>query len=134
MIVLDTHAFIWMLSAPKNLGVKTRRELAKAADHETLSLCSCTWLELEMLVERRGAVARDMVVRALEFCKARNIAQLAVTTDLALCAAESCRQHGDPFDLMIAAAAIVAEATLVTADQILLDWPDRRLKRLDART
>lgn len=40
--------------------------------------------------------------------------------------------HGDPFDRIIVATALVEGAILLTADQSLLAWPGE-LRRLDAR-
>jgi PIN domain nuclease of toxin-antitoxin system len=57
--------------------------------------------------------------------------ELVLTGEIALLAAGLDGLHGDPADRFIAASAIVHQATLVTADERLLDWK-HRLKRQDA--
>jgi PIN domain nuclease of toxin-antitoxin system len=133
MILLDTHVLVWSASQPQKLGAKTRRLMETKANRAELSVCVCTWLELELISQRRGALSASVLLRANELVSEFAIQQIAINERVIGVAGLFVRHHGDPFDLMIAAAAIVSEATLVTADQVLLDWPDRRLKRLDAR-
>jgi PIN domain nuclease of toxin-antitoxin system len=57
--------------------------------------------------------------------------ELVLTGEIALLAAGLDGLHGDPADRFIAASAIVHQATLVTADERLLDWK-HHLKRQDA--
>lgn len=59
------------------------------------------------------------------------VVELALTGDIALHSA-LLDLHGDPADRFIAATAIAHRATLVTADERLLDWK-HPLKRQDAR-
>ena len=56
MILLDTHAFIWMLTTAKKIGVKARREIEISNEAGTLAISACVWSELDMLVERRSAM------------------------------------------------------------------------------
>jgi PIN domain nuclease of toxin-antitoxin system len=48
--------------------------------------------------------------------------ELPLTGEIAIVAGELDGLHGDPADRFIAATAIAHDATLMTADQRLLDW------------
>jgi PIN domain nuclease of toxin-antitoxin system len=60
------------------------------------------------------------------------IREVALSADIALRASELENMSGDPMDRLIVATALVEEASLMTADQHILDWPGR-LQRYDAR-
>jgi PIN domain nuclease of toxin-antitoxin system len=62
---------------------------------------------------------------------AGGIRELPLTGDAAIAAA-GFGLHGDPADRLIAATAWIADATLVTADERLLEW-QHPLRRHDAR-
>ena len=55
-----------------------------------------------------------------------------LSAEIALLAAELNELHGDPFDRIIVATALVEEAILLTADRPLLAWPGE-MRRQDAR-
>jgi PIN domain nuclease of toxin-antitoxin system len=120
MIVLDTHAWIWLIDVPEKLGGQAAKAIAKArGGGEDLHIsCISTW-ELYMLVARGRLslavapevwVARCARLSFLRFQPLNNdIARLAVTA----CA----KMHGDPADRMIVATALYLGATVVTCDE-----------------
>jgi PIN domain nuclease of toxin-antitoxin system len=63
---------------------------------------------------------------------ALGLREIALTAEIALRATELEDLHGDPFDRIIVATALVEDAVLLTADRSLLAWPGR-LRRQDAR-
>lgn len=132
MIVLDTHVLVWMLFAPNKIGLRARKELERAAENDKLAISAGTWLELDMLIERRGTIARVLFAEAQNFVTLRKFAQLPVSVSAALRAGDFSQVHGDPFDLMIAATAMVHQARLMTADRTILGWQHRDLHCLDA--
>jgi len=60
------------------------------------------------------------------------VQEIGLTAEIAIRASELDGLHGDPFDRIIVATATVEDATLLTADRSLLDWPGR-MRRQDAR-
>ena len=52
--------------------------------------------------------------------------------EVSIGAAELPGSHGDPADRMLVATAIVHALTLITADDVLLDWKLRGFKAQDA--
>jgi PIN domain nuclease of toxin-antitoxin system len=58
--------------------------------------------------------------------------EIALSAEIALKAAELDNLHGDLFDRIIVATALVEDAVLLTADRPLLAWSGK-LRRQDAR-
>jgi PIN domain nuclease of toxin-antitoxin system len=133
MIVLDTHALVWAMSDPKKLGAKTRRLIESAASAGELALSVCSWLELDLLVERRGILSHAVLERVRRIAAEFNVVALPVDSRVVGYASAFVRGHGDPFDLMIVASATVHGVALISADEKLLSWPDKCTKVFDAR-
>jgi len=108
-LLLDTHIFIWIRTAPEKLRSAERRALDGAA----LRLISAVSLwEIALLASAgRIAAAESLVAVPEEF-------------ELLPVLPEHCRQlldlpqhHRDPFDRMLIAQARVEELTLMTRDR-----------------
>jgi len=132
LILLDTHALIWAASEPKKLGARTRKLLEAKMSQGQIAVSVISWLELDLIVERRKVLPRAILQRVKTFSFESGIVNLSVDAQVAQLAGDFARAHGDPFDLMIAATACVHQATLITADTILLSWKHARLQCLDA--
>jgi PIN domain nuclease of toxin-antitoxin system len=121
LIVLDTHAWIWLASDPKRLSRAAAKEIGRA---KRIAVSAISLWEIAMLVrKRRIELDRGLlewVERALESTRAEILpltpAVAAVGSELEL--------HGDRGDRIIAATALLAAATLVTKDE--------QLRRYDA--
>lgn len=130
MIVLDTHAAIW-LATDRGLGRQSQRIVDKALSEDRLVVSTFSFWELAMLIAK-GRL-RTLKSASEERAKliAGGIRELPVTGEIAILAAELENLNGDPADRIIAATAIAHHATLMTADGNLLRWR-HRLKRQDA--
>lgn len=118
MIVLDTHAFYWWLTAPERLGKKAARQLAKTDRIGVPAICS--W-EIAMKVAH-GKLRLDRATDAwLEaaFAADDRLELLALTPRIAVEAAELSWSHRDPADRFIVATARVLDAPLATADDAI---------------
>ena len=130
MIILDTHAAIW-LATDQGLGRHSRRIVDKALSDDHLGVSTITFWELAMLTAKgRLRSLKSATERRAELI-ATGVRELPLTGDIAILAAELEGLDGDPADRIIAATAIAHDATLVTADEKLLRWR-HRLKRQDA--
>lgn len=119
MIVLDTHAWIWFIDSPEELGKQATAAISEARDSgEELHIsCISTW-ELHMLTAKDRLslgitpdvwVSRCERLSFLRFHAVNNvIARMAVTD------CES--MHADPADRMITATAMYLGASVVTRD------------------
>ncbi len=111
MLLLDTHALVWLVLDSPRLGKIARRRAARGAHVSAISF----W-EMEMLAEagriRLGmsvSEARDVVLRT-------NISELPIDGVIAMTAARL-GMHGDPGDRFVVATALTYGATLMTADE-----------------
>ena len=130
MIVLDTHAVVWLVM-DEGLGRQSRRLIDNAVADDSLAVSAMSFWEFAMLVTRRRVRSIRSPGEQRSKMLAAGIRELPVTGDIAIPAAELEGLHNDPADRIIAATAITHEATLVTADARLLQWR-HPLKRQDA--
>jgi PIN domain nuclease of toxin-antitoxin system len=120
MIVLDTHALIWILQGGPTLGRRAAAlaNRALAADH--LWTSAVVFWELSLLVQRnrlRLDVSPDEFrVRVLD-C---GIQEAALSGDIAIAAARLGASVKDPADCFIAATALAQHGKVMTADARLL--------------
>lgn len=132
MILLDTHALVWMDADAPVLGKASRRLIQQAWDAEALAVSAISFWECAMLQQRERlnlpmpahAWRMDLIAAGLQECP--------LDGEAAILAAQLESLHKDPADRFITATAMVHAATLITADERLLAW-QHRLKRQDAR-
>lgn len=112
-LLLDTHALIWALGCSRRLPAKV---IGLLEDPENMVLVSaaCAY-EIEFKRLRDVEIAAlptdiETAVQSLDF------QWLAIDARHAVTAGRLERLHGDPFDRMIAAQAMVENATVVTRD------------------
>lgn len=132
MIVLDTHVLLWMVGNHPEIGPVARRSIEHDWAEGSVGVSAITFWEVALLCSRGrvelpgsvGAWRQDLLRAGLQ--------EWPVDGEVALHAAELVDFHRDPADSFIAATAAARGATLVTADQAILDWPSR-VSRLNAR-
>lgn len=121
-VLLDTHAAIWLATDNASLGKRSRALANEALAASRLAVASISFWEIARLIAKGRLQALmppgDLRARLLD----TGVAELPLTGEIALLAANLDELHGDPADRFIAASAIVHKATLVTADERLLDW------------
>ena len=130
MILLDTHAVIWLMTE-RGLGRQSQRIVDKALSEDSLAMSAISFWELAMLLAKGRLRTIKSASEERRKITAAGIRELPVTGDIAILAAELEGLNGDPADRIIAATAIAHDATLMTADERLLRWR-HRLKRQDA--
>ncbi len=116
MILLDTHAWLWWVSAPEKLGAGARDALDRA---ERVAVCTISCWEIAML-SVRGRIALDRGIEAWIDQALANprVAAAPLTSEIAVRAAllDQTGFGGDPADRIIYASARVLGAPLVTRD------------------
>ncbi len=120
-LLLDTHALIWALMEPERLGARARELLADPSVPRWVS--AATGYEIGLL-SRAGKV-RGLEGLALGF--SGHVAELGalelpLTSHHMLLAASFAHQHGDPFDRMLTAQALLEGMTLVSRDRRIPDF------------
>jgi PIN domain nuclease of toxin-antitoxin system len=132
MIVLDTHALIWLDEGSRRLGEKSRLLIDNALKSQELYVSAISFWEAAMLVQKRRLEIQMGVSQWRKSLIDNGLKEVNLTGDIAICSASLNDFHGDPADRMIVATAISLNATLCTADEKILDW-NQSVARLDAR-
>ena len=132
MLLLDSHALIWLVEDSKKLGRRSKRLADDALAREELGVAAISFWEVAMLA-REQRIEIDLPPSEWRLRVVRlGIHEVALTGDVAIAAAMLVDFHGDPADRFIVAAAQALDAGLMTADDRVLRWPGS-LVRHDAR-
>jgi PIN domain nuclease of toxin-antitoxin system len=120
-ILLDTHIWLWLVSAPDKIGKHLRRDLEDPDNELWLSPIS-TWEILVLANKRRIQLNRepsDWVASATA-----PFQESPLTHEITLVAHRLALPQRDPADRFLAATAKVLGLTLATADTKLLGLGD----------
>jgi PIN domain nuclease of toxin-antitoxin system len=130
VILLDTHAAVWLLTE-RGLGKQSQKIVDKALAEDGLAISAFSFWELAMLIAKRRLRSIKSVSEQRAKLLAGGMRELPLTGEIGILAAELEGLNGDPADRIIAATAIAHDATLMTADENLLRWR-HRLRRQNA--
>ena len=133
MILLDTHALIWLNLGLPRLGPRARQAADEALLEGRLAVSAVSFWEVAVLVQRRRVELEKSTDRWHQELLRSGLIEVPLDGKIAIAAIGLPDLHGDPADLFIAATAILNEARLITADRRLLNWSGP-LECLDART
>jgi PIN domain nuclease of toxin-antitoxin system len=119
-LLLDTHIFLWVVTADKKLGRKTKRLLEKADTEIWLSpitLWECLMLDRAGRVRLEPTPLRWVRDAIAEY----PFREAPLNHEVALETRSISLEHEDPADRFLAATAAVYSLTLLTADERLLE-------------
>jgi PIN domain nuclease of toxin-antitoxin system len=122
VILLDTHAAIWLVTDNDALGRQSRTLAVAALADGQLAVSAITFWEIALLVAKGRLASLDSAADVRRQIVGTGLTELPLTGDIALLAVELKHLHADPADRFIAATAVTHEAILVTADARLLRW------------
>jgi PIN domain nuclease of toxin-antitoxin system len=132
VILLDTHALIWLAEGHPQLGDRARQLADNALAHDGLGVSAITFWEIAMLHQRRRIQLLPPVAAWRQRLIEHGVREWPVTGEVGMAAAALLEFHPDPADRFITATALLYGATLVTADDRILAWSGT-LQRHDAR-
>ena len=132
LIVLDTHALLWLDQAIEEMGLTARADAQAALSRGELGISAISFWEVGMLVSKQRVTLRLPLREWRSEIERARIREIPVDGEIAIRAAELRDLHGDPADRLVVATAIAHDATLLTADRRLLSWSGD-LARQDAR-
>jgi PIN domain nuclease of toxin-antitoxin system len=122
MLLLDTHALIWLASDQSQLTARGKAAIRAAAGRIFMSAISS--LEIALLVKRNRL---DLPLPAEQFVadslRHHGITEIPVDSSIAMTAAGLPDIHNDPFDRILAATALVHRLTLLSKDTVLPRYP-----------
>ncbi|MBC7767850.1 MAG: type II toxin-antitoxin system VapC family toxin [Phycisphaerales bacterium] len=117
-LLLDTHAYIWWALDERRLSMKAKRSVTAKAALVYFSAVSA----YEMAYKHREGYLPKVapLLRRLEDDLAeRGLIHLAISLEHGRRAGELADNHGDPFDRLLAAQAIVENMAIVSTDEKL---------------
>lgn len=124
MTLLDSHALVWLPDGNQRLGKKSRTLIQQSAQADTLYVSAITPWKIAMLVSKGRLTLVQEVGEWLRIAISLpgvRLAPLSVEVSVA-----STRLpgdfHSDPADRIIVATARHLGATLVTQDELILDY------------
>ncbi|RLJ21170.1 PIN domain nuclease [bacterium endosymbiont of Escarpia laminata] len=132
MILLDTHALIWLDQGSDKLGSQSRSAIDAAFGSDSLTVSAISFWEIAML-KRKGRLQMPPVKRWRQELLNSGLNEIPVDGMICIASIGLPHFHPDPADRIIVATATHHDATLVTADTKILAWNDE-LKRIDARS
>lgn len=126
MLLLDTHAFIWLASDPARLPPVACEAIRQEAAR--LFLSSISALEIGLLL-KRGRLElplppSEFIARALAH---HGVHEIPVDHEIALASTALPDLHNDPFDRILVATAHVRDLRLVSKDAQLARYPGARV-------
>lgn len=131
MLVLDTHALVWLDEGSPRLGDNALQTIDGALVSGQLGVASISFWEIAMLVrKKRLDIQMELDVWRMELLQ-NGLQELPLQGSTAIRAGQLQAFHGDPADRMIVATALENAATLMTADKNILDW-DNLQQKIDA--
>jgi PIN domain nuclease of toxin-antitoxin system len=123
VLLVDTHALIWMVEEAPRLGAQTAEALNRAGWENRIAVSAITPWEIGLLVSKGRLQLGSDVLEWIRTALAKPGVTLA-PLEPEIAVASTClpfEMHADPADRILVATARYLGATLVTADHALLD-------------
>ncbi len=122
MLILDTHALVWLDEGSPRLGEKALQTIDRALAAGQLGVASISFWEIAMLVgKKRLNIQMELDIWRMELLQ-NGLREIPLQGSTAVRAGQLMDFHGDPADRMIVATALENAASLMTADQKILGW------------
>lgn len=124
LVLLDTQVWVWLLNGSERLGPKARKAIQRSLVEEAVLVSAISPWEVAMLVAKgRLVLDRDVGEWVQAALSLPGIRLEPVSPGVAVASTRLPGTiHPDPADRMIAATARHLGSTLITADQLLLDY------------
>jgi PIN domain nuclease of toxin-antitoxin system len=132
VILLDTHALLWLDGGQAELGSSARRAADEALRRGRLAVSAISFWEIARLQQRQRVIVRLPAETWRRDLTDSGLYEVEIDGRIGVLAAHLEHLHRDPADRFIVASAIALGAKLMTADQRILAWRGE-LSRLDAR-
>jgi len=116
-LLLDTHVWLWMLTAPERLGAA--RQPLDDPDNELLLSAASSWEIAIKYHSGRLPLPTPPAQYVPESIRSSGVTPLPVHHAHALAVTALPAHHRDPFDRLLIAQAQLEGATLVTADPVM---------------
>lgn len=135
MIVIDTHALVWLIEGDRKLGLHAKGHIDVARTESSVAVPAVVPWEIGLLTARGKLELTLDPLRWIELVLATPGFSLApLEPEIAIRSACLDWRHRDPADRMMVATTLVHDATLLTADEKILAYAAAgHLSAIDAR-
>ncbi len=125
-LLIDTHTFLWFNQGNPALSAPAKALLEDPANEKLVSLAACWEIAIKAGIGKLnlGEPTATYIPSALARAK---FDILSITLDHVVAVERLPRHHGDPFDRMIVAQALVQNIPVVSADAALDPYGVARL-------
>lgn len=123
-LLLDTHAWIWLISGSKQISPSSIKFIERANKTQNIFISSISCWEIAMLENKKRIVLeKPCLLWIKDSLKLTGIELINIFPEIAV---ESCNLpddfHGDPADRIIVATSRVKSLMLVTRDKNILSY------------
>jgi len=118
-LLIDTHVLIWTLADSHRLSKQTAQLLADGSNEVMVSSGSA--YEIEFKRPRSSELAR-LPADLYQAAESIGLTWLPISPAHAVMAGRLPRLHGDPFDRIIIAQALVENATVISCDPLIAPY------------
>ena len=125
-LLLDTCSFLWLASDAPELSANARKLIADPTNDVFLSAASIWEIAIKYSRNRLGLDEPPVTLIPKER-DAHRIADLPIDDEAALYTGLLPWHHGDPFDRMLVAQAIVHSLILLSPDPLIRQYPVRTI-------
>lgn len=125
-LLVDACTFLWILEGSAKLSTPARQAFLDRNNERFLSSVSAWEIAIKYAAGRL-ALPEHPGTYVPSRREAHGIAPLPLDEESALHAARLPRLHGDPFDRMLVAQALIHGLTVLTPDQLIAQYPVRVL-------
>jgi PIN domain nuclease of toxin-antitoxin system len=132
MIILDTHALVWLDNGAASLGKRAIQIIDQALADDALAVSAISFWEVGILINK-GRLSMDFPPDIWrKDLLSRGLVEIPMNGKTGIDAANLQNFHGDPADRIIIATTLLTGASLVTADEKILKW-DGLIQKINAR-
>ena len=128
--LIDSHIFFWAIDAPERL-LTTERTLLESPDSDVAVSTASLWeLSIKLakgslqLRPRRGPLESDYLARQAAIA---GFTVVPIESAEAEYVRQMPRIHGDPFDRMLIAQAILSGRVIITRDAVFAHYPGAQI-------
>lgn len=125
-VIVDTHVFLWWVEGNRALPAKARAVLSNQQNECLLSLASVWELAIKASLGKLK-LALPVQRYVVEHVAANNFQMLDIRIAHVGRVETLAAHHGDPFDRLLIAQALVEKLPIVTADMVFRKYGVRRI-------
>ncbi len=132
IVVMDTHTLVWLTEDNKKLGKQAKNIIHQALNKQKLFVSAISFWEVALLCQKQRIDLAIPVSDWRQKLLMNGLQEVPLTGEIAVQSTQLSDFHADPADRFITTTALSYDATLITADMMILNW-NGQLRRHNAK-